>query len=112
MGIMIAHRLATVKKCDKIIVMDKGHKVEEGSHKELLRIPVEKASSGRMISGWYRDLWNTQMGGEGDSDSCEKARAKFFEARVQKLEAELRRQHRMQSRESETLHLPKACQAA
>merc|ERR1712217_827780 len=71
--IMIAHRLATVKKCDKIIVMDKGHKVEEGSHEELLTIPVEKASSGRMISGWYRDLWNAQMGSsneDGGSESC------------------------------------------
>jgi len=109
--IMIAHRLATVKECDKIIVMDKGHKVEEGSHEELLRIPIEKASSGRMISGWYHDLWNTQMGnsnGQSDCGSCEKARAKFLEARVQKLEAELRRQYRRQSGESATSHLPNA----
>merc|ERR1712039_520115 len=100
--IMIAHRLATVKKCDKIIVMDKGRKVEEGNHEELLTIPVEKASSGRMISGWYHDLWNTQMGSsseEGGSESCAKARAKFLEARVEKLEAEIRRLHRRHSGE-------------
>merc|ERR1740138_1874714 len=51
--IMIAHRLATVKKCDKIFVMDKGSVVEEGSHEELVTIPIQKAASGRMVSGWY-----------------------------------------------------------
>ena len=35
-SIVIAHRLATIKKADKIIVMDKGQIVEEGTHKELL----------------------------------------------------------------------------
>ena len=34
--IVIAHRLATVKKADKIIVMDEGQKVSEGTHEELL----------------------------------------------------------------------------
>ncbi len=36
-SIVIAHRLATIKKADKIIVMDKGVIVEEGTHKELLQ---------------------------------------------------------------------------
>ena len=44
--IMIAHRLSTVVGADKIIVLDKGHKVEEGSHSEL-------ASSG----GLYSHMW-------------------------------------------------------
>ena len=35
-SIIIAHRLTTIKKADKIIVMDKGLIVEQGSHKELL----------------------------------------------------------------------------
>ena len=34
--IIIAHRLNTIKKCDNIYVMDKGHVAEEGTHSELL----------------------------------------------------------------------------
>uniref|UniRef100_A0A4W3IW44 Uncharacterized protein n=1 Tax=Callorhinchus milii TaxID=7868 RepID=A0A4W3IW44_CALMI len=35
--LIIAHRLSTVEKADKIIVIDKGSVVEQGSHKELMR---------------------------------------------------------------------------
>ena len=35
--LIIAHRLATVVKADKIVVMDKGKIIETGSHKQLLR---------------------------------------------------------------------------
>ena len=41
-AIVVAHRLSTIKQCDKIIVMDHGQKVEEGSHDELLKIPIVK----------------------------------------------------------------------
>jgi subfamily B ATP-binding cassette protein MsbA len=50
-SIVIAHRLATIKKADKIIVMDKGHIVEEGSHSELL----EKEN------GYYKNLYDKQF---------------------------------------------------
>lgn len=34
--IVVAHRLSTVKDADKIIVLDRGHVVEEGTHQELV----------------------------------------------------------------------------
>ncbi len=51
-AIVIAHRLSTVQKMDRILVMDEGKIVEEGSHKELIR-----------AGGTYADLWNRQSGG-------------------------------------------------
>ena len=43
--LVIAHRLATVLKCDRILVIDQGRIVEEGTHESL----VAKAGSTR---GW------------------------------------------------------------
>lgn len=40
-AIVIAHRLSTVKHADKIIVLDKGKVVEEGTHKELVALKGE-----------------------------------------------------------------------
>lgn len=50
-SIVIAHRLATVKKADKIIVMDAGMIVETGTHKELLK----------KEDGYYRSLYEVQF---------------------------------------------------
>ena len=50
-SIIIAHRLATVKKADKIIVMDSGDIVEQGTHDELLQ--KEK--------GYYKNLYDVQF---------------------------------------------------
>lgn len=52
-SIIIAHRLTTIKKADRIIVMDKGQIVEQGSHLELL----EK-------NGYYKMLYDMQFAGE------------------------------------------------
>lgn len=49
-SIIIAHRLATVKKVHKIIVMDKGQIVEIGSHAELLK-----------KKGYYHKLYEAQF---------------------------------------------------
>ena len=34
--IIIAHRLSTIRNADKIIVVEKGHLIEEGNHDELV----------------------------------------------------------------------------
>lgn len=53
-SIIIAHRLATIQKADKILVMDAGKVVEIGSHKDLL----EKEN------GYYRKLFEVQFQAE------------------------------------------------
>lgn len=50
--IAIAHRLSTLRKMDRIIVMEKGQIVEDGNHETL-------AAAG----GVYERLWNHQVGG-------------------------------------------------
>jgi ATP-binding cassette subfamily B multidrug efflux pump len=48
----IAHRLSTIAALDRLVVIDRGRIVEEGSHAELLR-----------RSGLYARLWSRQSGG-------------------------------------------------
>merc|ERR1711988_1140483 len=55
--LIIAHRLSTLRTCDRIIVMDKGTIKETGSHDELMKIPIKKDGNGSMITGWYHDLY-------------------------------------------------------
>ena len=50
-SIVIAHRLATIKSADMIIVMDQGKIVEKGTHNELLMIE----------SGYYKNLYDVQF---------------------------------------------------
>jgi ATP-binding cassette subfamily B protein len=50
--IAIAHRLSTLKHTDRIIVLDKGKIVEDGTHSELLA-----------KAGLYKSLWDAQVGG-------------------------------------------------
>ncbi|WP_037315757.1 ABC transporter ATP-binding protein [Salegentibacter sp. Hel_I_6] len=50
-SIVIAHRLATIKKADKIMVMDAGEIVEIGTHTELLQ----------KKDGYYKNLYEVQF---------------------------------------------------
>jgi ATP-binding cassette subfamily B multidrug efflux pump len=60
--IAIAHRLSTIAAMDRLIVLDKGHIAEQGSHAELL---------GR--SGLYATLWARQSGGFLETAAREEA---------------------------------------
>ncbi|MEL0185983.1 MAG: ABC transporter ATP-binding protein [Flavobacteriaceae bacterium] len=51
--IIISHRISTVKHCDKIIVMNEGKKVQEGSHSELIK-----------GKGYYSEIYNQQIKGK------------------------------------------------
>ena len=50
--IAIAHRLSTISALDRLIVLDKGQIVEQGTHKHLIA-----------MEGIYAQLWNHQSGG-------------------------------------------------
>ena len=47
--LVIAHRLSTVRRADKIVVMEQGHIIESGSHEALIE-----------LGGHYADLWQHQ----------------------------------------------------
>ncbi len=51
--IIISHRISTVKHCDKIIVLNEGKKIQEGSHSELI-----------IKEGYYKDIFNQQVEGK------------------------------------------------
>ena len=50
--LVIAHRLSTIQHLDRIVVIDKGQIIEQGSHAELLK-----------QKGLYAKLWKHQSGG-------------------------------------------------
>ncbi|MCB1505795.1 MAG: ABC transporter ATP-binding protein [Hyphomicrobiaceae bacterium] len=58
--IAIAHRLSTIAAMDRLVIMDAGRIVEEGTHTELLR-----------RGGLYADLWARQSGGFLASEAAE-----------------------------------------
>jgi ATP-binding cassette subfamily B multidrug efflux pump len=55
--IAIAHRLSTIARMDRLVVVDRGHIAEQGTHEELLR-----------RGGHYAALWRRQSGGFIDAE--------------------------------------------
>ena len=47
--IIVSHRISTIQKCDKILVLNKGKIIEKGTHEELCK-----------INGYYKETYNKQ----------------------------------------------------
>ena len=48
--IMISHQLSVAATCDRVLVMDKGEIVQEGAHKDLVK-----------MNGLYKKLWEREL---------------------------------------------------
>jgi ATP-binding cassette subfamily B multidrug efflux pump len=60
--IAIAHRLSTIARMDRLVILDRGHIVEQGTHNELLA-----------KDGHYAALWRRQSGGFIDAEEQQAA---------------------------------------
>ena len=47
---MISHQLSVAATCDRVLVMDNGEIVQEGSHKDLVK-----------VNGLYKQLWEREL---------------------------------------------------
>lgn len=56
-SVFVAHRLSTVQRCDKIIVLSNGVVAEQGTHEELM--------AARRI---YYDMWEVQKAADAEAE--------------------------------------------
>ena len=47
---MISHQLSVAATCDRVLVMDKGEIIQEGTHKDLVK-----------VKGLYKQLWEREL---------------------------------------------------
>lgn len=78
--VVIAHRLSTIQQADKIVVMEQGRIVEEGTHKELLA-----------LDGQYAQLYEMQFG-------TKKSQNVILPTNEALLRASIRASHELRSR--------------
>ena len=48
--IMISHQLSVAATCDRVLVMDKGEIIQEGTHNDLVK-----------VNGLYKQLWEREL---------------------------------------------------
>jgi ATP-binding cassette subfamily B protein len=78
--LVIAHRLSTVRALDRLLVLDKGKVIEEGSHDALIRLD----------RGLYRRLFERQalelIKGLGESESLPETTGAKTAARTKRID--------------------------
>lgn len=65
-SVFVAHRLSTVQRCDKIIVLSNGMVAEQGTHEELM--------AARRI---YYDMWEVQKAADAEAEKVLESLSSF-----------------------------------
>lgn len=70
--IVIAHRITSVQDCDRIIVLDKGRVIEQGTHDELIK-----------LNGFYKKILDIQVSIEDEiNEDIDKSKSKSEKAKI------------------------------